>query len=58
MNDSDEKLIERLRTSKQAALAEAYSNRQDCGRKWGEENAEWGELTRLVKLRDRECQQR
>lgn len=54
MQEPNDEMIERLRGSKQAALAEAYSNGQDYGREWAEKKAEWVELTRLAKLRDQQ----
>ncbi len=52
MDNSSEKMIQRLRTSKAAAQAQAYANGQSCGRKWAEEAAEWSELNRLSLVRD------
>lgn len=52
MDNSDVKMIERLRASKQSSQAEAYAVGQSCGRKWAEEAAEWIELNRLSLVRD------
>lgn len=56
MKNLNEGMIERLRTSKQTALAQAYADGQSCGRNWAETKAEWVELTRLVKVRDEQRQ--
>lgn len=52
MDNSDVKMIERLRASKQSSQAEAYADGQNYGRKWAEEVAEWIELNRLSLFRD------
>ncbi len=56
MQDLNQAMIERLRTSKQAAQAQAYADGHNCGRNWAETQAEWVELTRLVKVRDEQRQ--
>ena len=41
--------VERLRASRLSFEAEEYSNGTNCGKKWAEEKAEYGELLRLAK---------
>lgn len=47
----NEEMIERLRASKAAALAEAYASGEECGSDWAENRAEYRELRRLLRFR-------
>lgn len=52
MSNSNQKMIDRLQSSKQAAESAAYADGLNCGRKWAEEAAAWTELKRLSRVRD------
>ncbi len=42
MQEPNDEMIERLRASKQAAMAQAYSNGQNYGREWAEKKGSSG----------------